>query len=131
MGGITVALMNKRTKLFRTRERFGYIFVMPFVIGFLLFTIMPILQSIAFSFQEIHYTHSGYDATAVGWEHYHYIFIKDPSFRLLVLDSMKAMGLQVPLIVLFSFFAALLLNQRFRGRLLARAIFFLPVYGSQ
>ncbi len=122
-----MGLSHKKTKLLRDKDRFGYLFVAPFIVGFLLFTIVPIIQSITFSFQNIFYTHTGYTTTFVGWEHYQYMFVKDPTFRLLVLDSLKSMCLQVPLIVLFSFFAAMLLNQKFRGRLLARAIFFLPV----
>ena len=105
----------------------GYFFVLPFIIGFLAFTVYPLIQSMFFSFQDITYNMDGYHTQPAGIEHYAYLPVKDPSYRLLLLNSQKDMLLHVPLIVFFSFFAANLLNQKFRGRLLARAIFFLPV----
>lgn len=105
----------------------GYFFVLPFIIGFLAFTVYPLIQSMFFSFQDITYNMDGYHTQPVGVEHYAYLLVKDPSYRLLLLNSLRDMLLNVPLIVFFSFFAANLLNQKFRGRLLARAIFFLPV----
>ena len=105
----------------------GDFFVLPFIIGFLAFTVYPLIQSMFFSFQDITYNMDGYHTQPVGIEHYTYLLVKDPSYRLLLLNSLKDMLLNVPLIVFFSFFAANLLNQKFRGRLLARAIFFLPV----
>ena len=105
----------------------GYFFVLPFIIGFLAFTVYPLIQSMFFSFQDITYNMDGDHTQPVGIEHYTYLLVKDPSYRLLLLNSLKDMLLNVPLIVFFSFFAANLLNQKFRGRLLARAIFFLPV----
>ena len=105
----------------------GYFFVLPFIIGFLAFTVYPLIQSMFFSFQDITYNMDGYHTQPVGIEHYTYLLVKDPSYRLLLLNSLKDMLLNVPLIVFISFFAANLLNQKVRGRLLARAIFFLPV----
>ena len=105
----------------------GYFFVLPFIIGFLAFTVYPLIQSMFFSFQDNTNNMDGYHNQPVGIEHYKKLLVKDPSYRLLLLNSLKDMLLNVPLIVFFSFFAANLLNQKFRGRLLARAIFFLPV----
>ena len=118
---------HKANGLIEKRARMGYFFVLPFIIGFLAFTVYPLIQSMFFSFQDITYNMDGYHTQPVGIEHYTYLLVKDPSYRLLLLNSLKDMLLNVPLIVFFSFFAANLLNQKFRGRLLARAIFFLPV----
>ena len=115
---------HKANGLIEKRARMGYFFVLPFIIGFLAFTVYPLIQSMFFSFQDITYNMDGYHTQPVGIEHYTYLLVKDPSYRLLLLNSLKDMLLNVPLIV---FFAANLLNQKFRGRLLARAIFFLPV----
>lgn len=118
---------HKANGLIEKRARMGYFFVLPFIIGFLAFTVYPLIQSMFFSFQDITYNMDGYHTQPAGIEHYAYLLVKDPSYRLLLLNSLKDMLLNVPLIVFFSFFAANLLNQKFRGRLLARAIFFLPV----
>lgn len=118
---------HKANGLIEKRARMGYFFVLPFIIGFLAFTVYPLIQSMFFSFQDITYNMDGYHTQPAGIEHYTYLLVKDPSYRLLLLNSLKDMLLNVPLIVFFSFFAANLLNQKFRGRLLARAIFFLPV----
>ena len=66
----------------------GYFFVLPFIIGFLAFTVYPLIQSMFFSFQDITYNMDGYHTQPVGIEHYTYLLVKDPSYRLLLLNSL-------------------------------------------
>lgn len=109
------------------RDRYGWLFILPFLIGFLFFTLTPLIQSFRLSFYHIQLTPEGYDLVPKGLEYYNRIFFVDPTYRTKIGTSLKSMSLDVPMTVLFSFFAAILLNQKFKGRTFARAIFFLPV----
>ena len=51
----------------------GYFFVLPFIIGFLAFTVYPLIQSMFFSFQDITYNMDGYHTQPAGIEHYAYL----------------------------------------------------------
>lgn len=105
----------------------GYAFISPFLIGLIIFFIFPIVRSIVFSFSELEVTPTGYKLNYVKFENFRRAFLVDPDFRRILLESIGQMLRDVPLILIFSFFAATLLNKEFKGRGLARAIFFLPV----
>ncbi|HEY8363029.1 MAG TPA: sugar ABC transporter permease [Tissierellaceae bacterium] len=119
---------KKRTMSLAARKALaGFTFVLPFLIGFIVFFAKPLVQSIIFSFSKLEITSTGYQLYNVGWNNYYQIFFVDPNFRRQLLDALLQMVTNVPLIVIFSFFAANLLNQKFKGRAIARSIFFIPV----
>lgn len=108
----------------------GYLFILPFFIGFFGIFLNMLIKSISFSLSNMTVTSSGYELTKAangGLEHYIRAFTIDPDFNLNLLTSVKEMCTAVPLIIIFSFFAANILNQKFRGRAIARSIFFFPV----
>ena len=105
----------------------GYIFVLPFVIGFVFFFLYPFIQAIQFSLSDLKVTPTGYTLTYLGLENYRKALFVHPTFVRNLVGVLGKMCLEVPVIVAFSFFAAVLLSQNFRGRTLARVIFFLPV----
>ena len=108
----------------------GYLFALPALIGFFCFFLPMVIESISFSLHNMEVTSNGYVLTPAakgGWEHYIRAFAIDPDFTPMLLDSIKNMCINVPLIIIFSFFAANLLNQKFRGRAIARSVFFFPV----
>ena len=108
----------------------GYLFAIPALIGFFCFFLPMVIESISFSLHNMEVTANGYVLTPAakgGWEHYIRAFAIDPDFNPMLLDSIKNMCINVPLIIIFSFFAANLLNQKFKGRAIARSIFFFPV----
>lgn len=106
---------------------FGRLFVLPWVIGFLLFFAIPLLRSLYFTFCSIEIQKTGYVTRFIGLENYKFAFTQDPEFLKTFTQSIQEMVFHVPIIVVFSLFVATLLNQKFRGRFLARAVFFLPV----
>lgn len=118
---------NRGLNLRMKRNIVGYAFISPFLTGFLLFFLSPIIRSFIFSFQTLSMGPHGFDSTPAGFSHYAYAFSVDPQFRQILVGAVMEMLTNVPIIIIFSFFAATLLNQAFRGRFLARAIFFLPV----
>ena len=108
----------------------GYCFTLPFLIGFFCIFLPMVLKSITFSFSNMTVTDIGYSLTRAGnngLEHYIRALTIDPNFNLNLFTVLKDMCVTVPLVIIFSFFAANLLNQRFKGRAIARSIFFLPV----
>ena len=109
------------------QRRMGYVFTAPLMVGMLAFVVFPVLQSLLFSFSRLSVVASGYRLDFLGLENYRYIFAVDPEYRTMVLTALRDMLVNVPVVVLFSFFVASLLNQKFRGRSAVRAILFLPV----
>ncbi len=125
--------MAKQTARRRNRSlevkqrRMGYVFVAPLIVGMLAFVAFPVIQSLFFSFSKLNVVATGYKLDFLGIENYRYIFAVDPDFRTMVIRSLRDMLINVPVVILFSFFVASLLNQKFHGRSLVRAILFLPV----
>lgn len=105
----------------------GVVFVSPFLIGFFLFCLYPLVQSVVFTFNELRVTSSGYELEFIKWENYRRALFVDTAFMPTFTGTIAQTLTELPLILIFSFFAANLLNQKFRGRALARMIFFLPV----
>lgn len=118
---------GKATSFERKRQRYGYYFVFPFLLGFLLFELFPLIQSVYFSFCDLTASATSYDASWVGLQHYKNILFVDPEYRKTLVSSLGNMLVNVPVAVLFSFFLASVLNQKFIGRTVARTILFLPV----
>ena len=116
-----------RMSIKRRRAIAGLVFISPFVIGFLLFCLYPLVQSVVFTFNHLRVTSSGYELEFIKWENYRRALLVDTSFMPTFTGTIAQTLTELPLILIFSFFAAALLNQKFRGRGLARMIFFLPV----
>lgn len=123
-------LFNKKKKkigLTRHRARLGYAFICPFIIGFIFFMIKPLYQSLTMSLSAVDVSVNGF---VMEWNNYgNYIraFTVDPEFNRLLLTSIATMFYRSLATIVFSFFVALLLNQKFKGRALVRSIFFLCV----
>lgn len=105
----------------------GFFFTLPFAIGFALFFLYPFLQSIRFSLNHLQIVIGGYDLEYVGISNYRNALLVNPDFIPVFVETLGRMLTDVPLVVVFSFFAANILNQDFKGRTLARIMFFLPV----
>jgi len=105
----------------------GYLFLMPFIIGLIFLFMVPLVNSIRFSFSELVVGQSGYTLESVGWQHYDRAINQDLYFTQYMVSSFFTMATQAPIIVIFSFFVANLLNRKFPGRAAARSILFLPV----
>ncbi|HBQ63575.1 MAG TPA: sugar ABC transporter permease [Clostridiales bacterium] len=125
------AVPVKRRKFRMTLERrnavYGILFILPWLIGFLLFFLKPVIQSIQFSFNELEVTSKGFILNAKGLSNYIKAFTEDATFPQELVKSLNKMAGDVPIILIFSFFAALLLKQNFRGNTIVKTVFFLPV----
>ncbi|MCR5823915.1 MAG: sugar ABC transporter permease [Lachnospiraceae bacterium] len=108
----------------------GLLFASPFLIGFFFLFLPMVIKSISFSFSNMTVEQNGYVLTKAaknGFEHYIRALTIDPDFNRQLLESVVSMFTKVPIILIFSFFTANLLNQKFHGRTVARSILFLPV----
>ena len=126
-------LIKKNYKLSLTLEGknaiTGYLFLLPFIIGFLVFMFFPILESLrmVFSNVKIDMVNNGFYMEFTGIENIKRVLTVDPEFNRFLIEEIGRMLLIVPAIIIFSLFAALLLNQEFKARGIVRSIFFLPV----
>lgn len=121
---------KKRFKLTLIQKRAitGLLFISPWLVGFLYFYVRSIGKSIWFSLCDINIAESGgYVADFVGLEKYKYIFTVHGTFNQTLATSVVDTMIDILLIVFFSLLMAMLLNQKFRGRTIVRAIFFIPV----
>lgn len=116
-----------RLRLTQKRQMMFYVFTLPFTVGFVLFFLNPFIKSVVFSLNELKMTRTGYDLLFVGLGNYRYALLTHPDFVRVFVETTLRMLLDVPLILVFSLVAAVILNQKFRGRLLVRVVFFLPV----
>lgn len=114
----------------RQKKIGGFLFTLPFVIGFFLFFLYPLIQAAIMSFHELVLTSTTFELQPRGWENYRYALQVHPEFTRTFVEVIVQLLTRLPLIIAFSFFAATILNQRFRGRALVRALFFLPVIMS-
>ncbi len=111
----------------QVKSSYGYKFISLWLIGQLLFFIVPIFNSLRYSFSEVNLTSGKVETTFVGLEHYREIIGSNPLYVDNLRDAVGSMFTSLPIIVSLSLVLALVLNQKFRGRLAFRGIFFLPV----
>ena len=117
----------KTKSLEKKKALFGYLFSLPLIIGVTCFFLPALVLSIIFSLSKLTIVENGYTLTFLKLSNYHHIFAVDPRFRQILIDSLRDMLINVPVVVIFSLFLATLLNQKFKGRAIIRAILFLPV----
>ena len=107
----------------------GYLFVLPFIIGFISFMLLPLFESfrMAFSKVTIDVINFGFRLEFTGLENIRRALMVDAEFNRYLVEELVRMLLIVPAVIIFSLFIALILNQEFKARGFVRAIFFLPV----
>lgn len=106
----------------RRAERWGLLFISPWLLGFLLFTAGPMLASLALSFCK----YDLHRLTFVGGENYRRLMTRDPLFWISLRNTVWYAIFSVPLGLAGSLAIALLLNQNVRGQRLFRTLFYLP-----
>lgn len=122
--------ISKRTLRLNTAQKdaiTGILFVLPFLIGFLLFSVYPIVQTIRYSLSQVKFSGRSTICIPIGLNNYKDVLFETPDFRLQLIDYLKLIILLTPIILVFSVLLALLLNLNLRGRRIFRAVYFLPV----
>ncbi len=118
---------RKSRSLEATRSKYGYIFTSPFIIGAIISVIYPIILSVVYSFCEVTANSEGYVLNFVGFGNFKEILFTDPTFNMSLYNTVLDTITNVPVVIIFSFFLASVLNTEFKGRSFARTILFLPM----
>lgn len=119
---------RKREIKFRTREALsGYAFVLIWIIGFALFTLIPLFQTLFYSLNQVTISAEGINLSYVEWQNYTRALFTDPTFVQLLIEYAIETLVSVPIILIFSLIIALFLNLNFKFKGVFRTIFFLPV----
>ena len=129
VNNMPVKKKRRAKSLERHRARAGWMFVLPFLIGFILIYLPIVAESIKSSFCT---THLLKGTTFVGLENYskalfEYTTSGGETFVTIMMKGLQQLALDIPAILIFSLFMAVLLNQKMAGRAVFRAIFFVPV----
>ncbi len=119
---------RKIASLDRRKARAGWLFVLPFIIGFALIYLPIIFDSIKLSFYRIDIiAGGGFTLEPVGFGNYREALFVNPDYVQVLISGLGRLLLEIPAIIIFSLFMAVLLNQKMVGRAAFRAIFFIPV----
>lgn len=111
-----------------TREAlYGYAFVILWVIGFGLFTLVPLIQTFLYSLNQVTVSATGIDLVYVKWDNYSRALFTDPTFVQSLIEYVIETAVSVPIVIIFSLIIAMFLNMKFRFKGFFRTIFFLPV----
>ena len=119
---------KKRISLIQKRAITGLIFITPWLIGFLWFYVKGFIQSVRFSLSDMQMLETGgYQLEFTGLANFKYALFQDAEYNQILVSSIGNMLIDVPLIIFFSLFIAIILNGKFKGRTVFRAILFLPI----
>ena len=121
-------LFPRRSITIGTREAlYGYSFVIVWIIGFALFTAIPLVQTFLYSVNQVTVSATGIILDSVKWANYSRALFTDPTFVQLLIEYSIETLVSVPIVIIFSMIIALFLNLKFRFKGIFRTIFFLPV----
>ena len=109
------------------KARYGYIFVAPFMIGFIFIFLSSFVFFIAMAFSSQSMSDTGMVLEFTGWKNFEDLMLGNMEYIKSVFSSLGELLVRLPSVLLFSFIMSVILNQQFKGRGLVRSVFFLPV----
>ena len=120
---------NKRSfgDFSRRQSLYGYLFVLPFLAGLLALFIPSVAESLYNCFFDVRLNFNSVSRSFLGLKNFQDAFLSDTEYRKVLVSTVRGMIVDTVLIVFFSFFVSSILNSSFKGRSLARTVFFLPV----
>ena len=118
----TATTKNIKSPMRKREAKWFYIFILPWILGFFLFTFFPMAMSAVLSFMKWDYVQA---PRFVGWENFITLFHDDVFYKSLQVTIIYAV-FSVPLSLLVSFIFALLLNTGIKGLSVYRTLFYLP-----
>lgn len=132
---------NKKTRISYERKKrlYGYAFILLWLLGTIYMFIIPMVESVRYSLSYTamanandYFTYPGMTGPGIycewnNFKNYYDEFNTDQNYVPNLISSLSSMPGDTFMILVFSLFIALLLNQKFKGRAFARAIFFIPV----
>ena len=121
--------MSKKIKFRgeRKNNKLAYLFILPWLIGLVAFTLIPLGMTLAYSFANVKQTNLGFEYEFIGITHYTEAFLGNLTFTESLLGFIGMELTYVPIILIISFIIALVLTKNIKGKAIFRTIFFLPV----
>ncbi len=116
----------KRISLETKKSWQGFLFILPWFLGFLFLFLRPFISAIIYSFGNVSVETGSLQNEFVGMTHYIYAFTGDEKFPEHLRNALIELLYQVPLVLFFSLFIATVLNRKFFSRGFYRVVFFLP-----
>lgn len=121
-------LKYKRKKSFQRRQdKYGYLFMAPWILGFVIFTLIPFVMTAYLSFTDVKQDIRGFNIDFVGIKNYREAFLVNTQFTPALVQFL---GMIIPytlVIVIMAFILAMMLNSIEKGKSALRTIYFLPV----
>lgn len=111
----------------RNNSKLAYLFILPWLVGLIIFTIIPMGMTFAYSFADVKETNFGFEYKFVGFSHYTDAFLGNLDFTESLLSFVSMELTYVPIILIISFIIAYFLTKDIKGKTIFRTIFFLPV----
>ncbi len=119
--------LGKNRLKFTPDDKAGLLFVLPFVIGFIWFFFLPLMDSVVYTFNRVSVGPDGLVLQYIGLENWKTALLGDAAFFKGIIGQFSSALVEILVIVFVSMFLALLLNDEFPGRLFFRTVLFLPV----
>lgn len=120
-------IKEKKSKLQANEDKFAYLFIAPFVIGFIFLYADLIYSSIVYSFSELVFEGKSFKNVFTGLANFKNVLTVNAEFTPALTSAVTDMITMIPVILIFSLFMSTLLNRKMPGRALFRSIFFIPV----
>ena len=117
----------KKLSIERRNSRNGFFFTLPWIIGVILFFLIPMVQSVLFAFSDVKVGTGGFELKFVALKNFKYALYKSPEYISNLTDSLLEFAYQIPIVFILSFVLAVVLNGKFVGRTFFRSLFFIPV----
>ena len=119
--------LKKARGIEELKSRYGFYFILPWIIGLITFFIIPLFQSIYYSFSTVTPIPGGVKTEWIGLENYIDLIKRDANYTDQLKQSIGQFVYALPIILILSLILAIMLNQKFRGRVFFRALYLLPV----
>lgn len=118
---------KKNAGIVALKARYGMICVSPWILGLVLFFILPVIQSVIYAFCNVSLDSNGMKMSFAGFKNFNYILSENADYMDYILQAVIKFSYSFPVILVISLIIALMLNQNFKGRVFFRALYFLPV----
>ena len=109
------------------KSKYGMLFVLPWTIGIIIFVMIPTFQSILYSFSSVSTNDYGLETKFVWFKNYIYIVNEDPNFLTFFTNASVKILYSLPSRLIISIIIGIILNGEFKGRIIFRSLYFLPV----
>lgn len=123
-----VKINKKKVNAYKRRQnRLGYLFMLPWIIGFVIFTLFPFVATIYLSFTDVRTSVRGWEIDFVGMANYVTAFFKNTEFVPALLEFLAMIIPYTFVVIIVSFIIAYLMSKLTKFRGMFRTIYFLPV----